>query len=137
MDVQNALTGDTESLGGKQWPDSVPGEAPKLPVNNLSSAELLFGYYSGLSANLIQDIHGQPSFTSVLIGDTMDGSHCLSLASSGEEVLGRLVKMEEEETTDEHEEGKCAESDGEVPPAFIVGTVAARNARGRDRTGLE
>ena len=45
--------------------------------------------------------------------------------------------MEEEETTDEHEEGKCAESDHEVPPASVVGTVAAYDTRRRDCAGFE
>lgn len=67
----------------------------------------------------------------------MHGSHGLGLAPPGEEVFRRLVEVEEEETTHEHEEGKRAERDGEVPPASVVGTVAACNTWGSDGAGFE
>lgn len=136
-DVREILTGDTESFGGKQWRDSLPGKAPKLPLDDLSRAEFRIRHYLRVSANFIQNIHGQPGFAFVFVGDTMDGSHSLGLASSSEEVLGRLVEMEEEETTDKHEKGKCTESNGEVPPPSVVGAVAASNTWSRNGTGLE
>ena len=86
-DAQDTLTGDTQSFGGEERPDSLPGKTSKLSHEDLACAELLTGHKLGVPTYFVQDIHGQPSFASVLVGNTVDGSHCFGLASPGEEVL--------------------------------------------------
>lgn len=135
--LQYALTGDSQSPGGEQWRDSLPGKAPKLSLNDRDRTELLTGNNLRVPTYFIQDIHGQPRFAFVLIGDAVNGSHSFGLASASEEVLGRLVEMEEEETTYEHGEGEGSESNREVPPASVISTVTACNVRGGDGAGLE
>ena len=55
----------------------------------------------------------------------MNRRDCLCLTTPGEEILGRLKKMEKEEACYKHRKYYCTNGDIEVSPAPILSFVAA------------
>jgi hypothetical protein len=91
----------------------------------------LTGYFFWIASNLVQDFGREPCFRLVLVSNTVNRRDGLFLATSREEVLRRLIEMEEEETTQEHREGQSTEGVGQIPPAHVVFLSAAGDTRGR------
>lgn len=66
-----------------------------------------------MTANLVENILGEPGFGSVVVCERMNNGDCLPLSTSAQEKLRGFKEMEEEEPTDEPgemSEGKDWES---------------------------
>jgi hypothetical protein len=81
-----------------------------------------------VTANLIENVHGEPGLGLVLVGNPVDCSNGVLLATPGKQELGGLVEMEQEEAADKHENGQGAHGEHEVSPAHIVVLSAARDS---------
>lgn len=127
----------THTDGGPGEPDEA-GSASKLPaveerantlggelaggtLDDVDSAELSILGDIGVTTNLVKDLLGQPSSSLVVGSNALNNVNSLGLATTRKQELGRLKQIEEEESDDEHAEGKSAESQDEVTPAPVVG----------------
>lgn len=97
-----------------------------MPLDDLGNRQRLLGNFVGVSANLVQDVDREPGLLLVLEGHGVHGRNGIGLAASGQQELGRLVQVEEEETAHEHGERDGAESEDQPTPTLVVFTVAAR-----------
>ena len=98
------LTHSAQSPGRKQWRNPLLGEFVHLPFQNLAGRKLSIRELGLLATDLIKDFFRQPRLTLVLVGNTMNGRNGFRLSASRKEVFGRFVEVEEEKSTDEHEE---------------------------------
>lgn len=87
-----------------------------------------------MATNLIENVCGEPSRGLVLVCDALDRRYGLILATPGEQELGRLVQVKEEETRKEHDKGNRSQGEDQVSPAHVAlfraagGTVGDRLA---------
>lgn len=125
-------SGETDLLILEQCLEALHRESAEGALDNLEHAELrvFLGDFL-VAANLVEDVFGEPGVRLVVVGDTVDGSDGLSLATTRQQELGRFVKMEEEEAADEHEERDRTEGQDEVSPAPVVGLAALPNGSTR------
>lgn len=79
-----------------------------------------------VSANLVEDLLGEPGGRLVLVGDSVDCGNGLILATARDQELGRLVEREEEESAHKHRESDGTQREDEVSPTPVVGLVADR-----------
>ena len=98
--------------------DAVARELAQVALDDLKGRELLADDL-GVAANLVEDVFGEPGLALVEVGDSVDYGDGLGLSAAGEEELGRLEQVEEEEAADEHEEGDAADDVDEVTPALV------------------
>jgi hypothetical protein len=127
--------GKTDCLVLEQGPEALHGESAKGTLDNFENAEL--DVFSGnflVAADLVENVLGEPGVGVVVVRDTVNGGNGLGLATARQQELGRLVKMEEEEAADEHEECDGPESQDEVSPAPVIRHAAlAEGSIGRTR----
>ena len=110
----------------KEWCNSFRGELAQLPLDDLDGRELLILIRFCVSANLVEDLGGRRIIKNVFERNPMHSGYGLGLAALRKEILGRLVKMEEKEATDEHEKGHGTKSEKEVSPTHVLCFVATR-----------
>ena len=96
----------------------VAGEFAQVALYDFHGGETLFDDF-GVAADLVEDVFGEPGLGLVEVGDSVDYGDGLGLSAAGEEELGRLEQVEEEEAADEHEEGDAADDVDEVTPALV------------------
>lgn len=118
-------TGKAEFLGCEQGADALQRELGQVSLDDFLGAERLGGVLLGVAANLIENVHGEPSLSLVLVGNSVDCGNSFILATTGEQELWGLVEMEEEEAADKHDNGQGAHSEHEVSPAHVVVLSAA------------
>jgi hypothetical protein len=118
-------TGEAEFLGREQRADALQRELGQVSLDDFLVAERLGDVLLGITANLIENVHGEPGLGLVLVGNPVDCSNGFILATTGEQELGGLIEMEQEEAADEHDNSQGAHSEHEVSPAHIVVLSAA------------
>ena len=99
-----------------------------LPDGQLASQEFLVrgnGDDAHLGIDIVEMLHGQLGRRHpVELGNLVQDVDGLFLLSTPDEILGRLVEVENEESDDEDQEGDTAENTAADPPS-VVGTRAA------------
>ena len=121
--------GHGESAAVEQRLDAVAGELAQVALDDLDGGQFL-GHDLGVTADLVENVLGEPGLALVEVGDSMHHGYGFGLSAAGEEELGRLEQVEEEEAADEHEEGDAADDVDEVAPAHVGRVVD--NARPGD-----
>lgn len=108
--------------------DALSRKLSSSTLDNVNSTELSVFSNIGIAANLVQNLLGQPSSGLVVSGNSLDNVNSLGLATTRQQEFGRLEKVEEEESKDEHAKGDGTESQDEVAPAPVVSLVADRGS---------
>lgn len=121
-------TGDAEFLGREQGADAVKRELGHVSLEDFFVAKGLGLVLLRVTANLIENVDGEPGLGLVLVGNPVDCSNGLLLATTGKQELGGLVEMEQEEAADKHDHGQGAHGEHQVSPAHIVVLSAARDS---------
>jgi len=103
----------------EQGTDSLSRECCKLSLHDLSCREFGISCNRRITTDLVEDFLRKPGGRSVFVSHSMDNGNSLSLTTSGEEELGRLVEMEEEESGKEHHECEGAHSVDKISPSLI------------------
>lgn len=104
----------------EQRSDTVARELSKGVLHDLERAHLRADDLFGFSANLVENVLGEPCLGVVPVRDAVDGSDGLALAAARKQVLGRLEEMEEEEPAEEHDEGDGAQSQDQIAPSPVL-----------------
>jgi hypothetical protein len=74
----------------------------------------------------------KPRCSFVIVRNAIYGGYRLSLATTGEQKFWRFVEMEEEESTNEHGKGDCAQCEDEITPTHIVSFRACNTSLARE-----
>lgn len=95
-------TGESKSLGAEKRSNALTGEFRQRSLNDFHIAQLLLGGFVRTAADLIEDVDREPRFGPVLERNGMHRPDGIFLATPREQVLGRLVQVEQEEPAAEH-----------------------------------
>lgn len=85
-----------------------------------------------MSANLVKNFFSEPGCSLVLVGNTLDCSHGLILATTRNKELRRLVEGEQEESAQEHAECNGTQGQNKISPTPVIGLVTCGIVRARE-----
>lgn len=88
------LTGKSKALGCEERGDTFSREFVQLSLDDLGSAQLLALYFIWMSSNLIEDIHGKPSFCSIFMRNSVYSGNSVFLTSTREKEFGGFKEVE-------------------------------------------
>lgn len=122
LDVVESLADDPLCVGGRgKW-----GRGGRIRDDGL------------LLVELSKALNGQRGWCrAVELRDAVKHIDRFLLATLAEQVLGRLLEAEDDETYKEDREGDGTQNDHQVAPAHVASSRAARLASGNCGTGLE
>ena len=131
---------DEDGGGGKlpaveKRTDTLSRELASGTLDDIQSTKLVVLSHIRVTADLVQDVLGQPGGSLVGSSNSLNNTNSFSLTTSREQELGRLEEIEEEESEDEHQEGDGAQSQDEITPAPIVGLGADCSISGAREVG--
>lgn len=129
-------TADSEFLSGEKTPHALQRELGHVPLDNLLATKILADFFFRVTTNLVENVVGKPGRFAVLVSNALDCNYGIVLIATGEQELGRFIKMEKEEAAQEHTKGNSAYCEYQIPPAHVI-LFSARPAARAAEVGNE